>query len=69
MNAHPESTQHVYVVKLAGPSGAAGQELRGRLEHVASGRRHDFDSASALLDCLRHEEQQIARAALGSASH
>ena len=66
MNALAEATRHVYVVKLAGPVSTAGQPLRGRLEHVASGRRHDFDSAEAMLDCLLHEEQQLARAVAGS---
>jgi hypothetical protein len=66
VNAHSEPTQHVYVIKLAGPAGTAGEGLRGRLEHVASGRRHDFDSADALLDCLLHEERQLARTAIGA---
>ncbi len=45
-----------YVLRLvADPS--APERLAGRLEHVASGRRHDFDDAEALLACLRHEQR------------
>lgn len=58
----PDSTPaHVYVVKLFTCEGTAPGALCGRLEHVASGRRHDFDDGHALLDCLRHEERQVAR--------
>ncbi|MFT7775822.1 hypothetical protein [Roseateles sp.] len=51
---------HVYVLKLI-PDEMGGSVLRGRLEHIASGRRHDFDSGVALIGCLHHEEQQVAR--------
>lgn len=51
---------HVYVLKLTPVEGDASV-LRGRVEHIASGRRHDFHSTPALIDCLRHEEQQVKR--------
>jgi hypothetical protein len=40
---------------VADPSDS--ERLAGRLEHVPSGRRHDFDDAAALLACLRHEQR------------
>lgn len=42
-----------FVIKLRCdvPSG----RLAGRLEHLPSGRRHDFDSPRALVSCLLHE--------------
>jgi hypothetical protein len=49
----------VFVLKLRGAANAAG--LPGRIEHVLSGRRHDFDSAAALLACLRHELHEVCR--------
>ena len=58
MNTFTAHSAHAYVVKLTpSPSG----QLRGRIEHVVSGRRHDFDSSQALIDCLVHEEQQLSR--------
>ncbi len=64
MNPDPRRTAHVYVVTLAPNAGepAATPPLRGRVEHVSSGRRHDFDNGPALLACLAHEEQQVAQA-------
>lgn len=57
---HPfRPSLHVYVLKLACPAAPGSREVCGRIEHAASGRRHDFDSAQALLDCLRHEERQV----------
>ncbi|MBX3635580.1 MAG: hypothetical protein KF683_09380 [Rubrivivax sp.] len=55
-NTAPECT---YVLKLSPPCPGGGP-LRGRLEHVISGRRHDFDDGAALLECLGHEQRQIA---------
>lgn len=52
------AAHHVYVIHLRVPS---ADPLQGRMEHVASGRRHDFDSGQGLLDCLRQEEAQVAR--------
>lgn len=48
----------VYVIKLRGPGFAEPTRLSGRIEHVMSGRRHDFDNGAALLACLRHELAQ-----------
>jgi hypothetical protein len=55
---HPPSA-HAYVIKL-GPPGEAGR-LQGRVEHVLSGRRHDFASAQALIEILLQEEREVAR--------
>ena len=54
--AHP--ADHVYVIQL---TRRIGTDLQGRLEHVGSGRRHDFDSSLSLLECLQQEEAQVAR--------
>jgi hypothetical protein len=52
----PPGSHGAYVLRLvADPSDP--DRLAGRLEHVPSGRRHDFDDASALLACLRHEQR------------
>ena len=37
--------------------------LAGRLEHVMSGRRHDFDNGAALLACLALEQRLAGLAA------
>lgn len=34
------------------------ERLAGRLEHVLSGRRHDFANGQGLLACLAFEQQQ-----------
>jgi hypothetical protein len=60
MPSSPQPHSHVYVLRLI-PDEMGGSALRGRLEHIASGRRHDFDSDVALIGCLHHEEQQVAR--------
>lgn len=53
-----------YVVRLRPPDPADPTRLAGRLEHVDSGRRHDFDNSAALLACLQHEQRrQLAAAA------
>lgn len=51
----------VFVIKLRGPDPLAPERLRGRIEHVSSGRRHDFDSSAALLASLRQELEEICR--------
>lgn len=57
----PTPSSLVFVVKLrAAPDRGA---LRGRIEHVMSGRRHDFDNGVALLACLAHEQAQVLLAA------
>lgn len=48
----------VYVVKLLPSDPGAPARLAGRLEHVLTGRRHDFDDGTALLACLAHEQSQ-----------
>lgn len=53
----------VFVVKLRLPDLADPGRLRGRVEHVGSGRRHDFDSSAALLACLAAELQELGREA------
>lgn len=62
MHSDPPSrapvADHVYVIHLRAPGAAS---LQGWMEHVASGRRHDFDSGQGLLDCLWQEEAQVAR--------
>jgi len=53
---------HVYVLKLnqavPGQPGPAG-----RLEHVGSGRRHEFHDSASLLQCLALEEARAAQEA------
>lgn len=49
---------YVYVVKLQGPDPGDPQRVAGRIEHVMSGRRHDFDNAQALIGLLLHEQLQ-----------
>lgn len=51
----------VFVVKLRAPDLLDASRLRGRVEHVSSGRRHDFDSSAALLACLAAELQELGR--------
>jgi hypothetical protein len=55
------AAQHVYVVTLHPPAAQGPGELSGRIEHVLSGRCHDFDSGAALLDCLAYEESELRR--------
>ena len=57
------SWTHAFVIKLHPSDPLHPGGLSGRLEHVLSGRRHDFDNGRALLACLRHEQQQVALAA------
>lgn len=52
---------HGYVVKLRAPDPAHPEVLRGRLEHLTSGRRHDFDSGEGLLACLQGEQLESLR--------
>lgn len=60
MDRPPTAPECTYVLKLSPPSSDGAAPLRGRLEHVISGRRHDFDDGAALLACLRHEQRQVA---------
>ena len=61
--ATPSPSSFVYAVKLLATDPKDPTRLAGRLEHVLSGRRHDFDDGAALLACLAHEQLQVARAA------
>lgn len=64
MNTQPVTPNaSVYAIKLLAlePQNAHRTErLAGRLEHVLSGRRHDFANGPALLACLAFEQQQVA---------
>lgn len=60
----PLPSNCVYAVKLLATDPKDPTRLAGRIEHVLSGRRHDFDDGAALLACLAHEQLQVARAAL-----
>lgn len=44
-----------YVLKLHRDSQPQAGELRGRLEHIATGRQVEFRNAAELLDCLERE--------------
>lgn len=66
MKTDPRS-QQFYVVRLQPPAAGLPPEgaparLSGQLEHVLSGRCHDFDDGLALLACLAHEQLQVAAA-------
>ena len=52
----------VYAIKLMAADPRQPNRIAGRLEHVLSGRRHDFDDGPALLACLAHEQLQVAAA-------
>jgi hypothetical protein len=68
ISTDPSTSRGVYVVRLlAAPAGTATR-LCGQLEHVLSGRRHDFDDGHALLACLRHEQRQVLRSVSDSAA-
>ncbi|MET0352291.1 MAG: hypothetical protein ABW067_21010 [Rhizobacter sp.] len=54
---------HVYVLKLhQAPPGQTGPT--GRLEHVGSGRRHEFHDGASLLQCIAIEEARAAQEAV-----
>lgn len=56
MDTHSSPTRCIYVLKLRAPDPRHPGLLAGRLEHVDSGRRHDFGDAGALLRQLRSEQ-------------
>ncbi|MBI5255283.1 MAG: hypothetical protein HY855_02200 [Burkholderiales bacterium] len=58
-HANDVDATRIFVVRLSRVPGATG--LHGRLEHVLTGRQHDFDSAEGLVDCLLSEERQLER--------
>jgi len=53
----------VYAVQLLAGGGREPGRVAGTLEHVLSGRRHDFDDGPALLACLALEQALQAHAA------
>lgn len=59
MNTHsvPPSAG-IYAIKLLVGDPQSPARLAGRLEHVLSGRCHDFANGPALLACLAFEQQQ-----------
>jgi hypothetical protein len=65
--ATPAAGDGLFVVRLlpAAASTVLGAPLpcAGQLEHVLSGRRHDFADGAALLACLAHEQRQAAAVA------
>ena len=62
MNDAAERNGCLYAIRLLPPD-TRGPRLRiaGRIEHVLSGRCHDFDDGAALLACLAFEQQQAAK--------
>lgn len=54
------SSASVYAIKLLATDPLHPERLAGRLEHVLSGRRHDFANGQALLACLAFEQHQVA---------
>ena len=58
----PAPNDCVYVVSLHRADPARPRALVGRLEHVMSGRRHDFDTGAALLGCLSQEQTHVLAA-------
>ena len=66
MNHTSEHTGGLYAIRLLPPEpGDAGLRIAGRLEHVLSGRCHDFDDGATLLACLAFEQQQQQTAVRG----
>lgn len=53
----------LYAVSLRPADPQHPGRIAGRIEHVLSGRRHDFDDGASLLACLALE-QQVALAAV-----
>lgn len=49
-----------YVLKLHRDAGADGTALLGRLEHITSGQRFDFQTGDELLAFLAGHLQQLA---------
>ena len=57
-DALPTSAACLYAIKLSTHDTAAGGVLAGRLEHVQSGRRHDFANGAELLAWLTSEQSE-----------
>ena len=66
LSAATECYEGLYAIRLL-PPGPAGNAPRiaGRVEHVLSGRCHDFADGAALLECLAFEQQQRQTATSG----
>jgi hypothetical protein len=62
--ADPNPGWHAFALRLQ-PTGTPQQPLRGQLEHVMSGRCHDFETAEQLLAWLARERAQLAPPAAG----
>jgi hypothetical protein len=65
MNAHtaPSSdpaSDRAFAIKLFAADPRDPGSLAGRVEHVLSGRRHNFGDGQALLACLAREQQLAA---------
>ena len=61
MNDAPQRNEGLYAIRLLVPEpGAASPRIAGRIEHVLSGRCHDFEDGTGLLACLVLEQQQMA---------
>ena len=59
MNNATECNACLYAIRLLAPApGAASPCIAGRVEHVLSGRRHDFADGAALLAWLARAQQQ-----------
>jgi hypothetical protein len=61
MNEKTLPITRAYVLRLHAAQSEPDARPSGRLEHVASGRRCEFDSGAALLDWL-YREQDLALA-------
>jgi len=55
MDAPPAGLFVVRLLPLAAAGSGTPLPCVGQLEHVLSGRRHDFADGAALLECLAHE--------------
>ena len=61
LNHHPDyPSARYYVLKLHRDSSLSNGLLKGRLEHVATGKQVDFTSAAALLYALLQQTQGAA---------
>jgi len=54
----------LYAVSLLPTDPQHPGRIAGRIEHVLSGRRHDFDDGATLLACMALEQQVALAAAL-----
>lgn len=61
LNPHPSyPAQGGYVLKLHRDARPQQGQLRGRLEHIASGATTDFDDAASLIEWLTHHATALA---------